>query len=210
MGIPDPHLIIKLILSLCIASQFLNYTCTPKELRAEESKLPITGNEEILIERLEPDMRGGQAYRLAYSVSVPVDIYWRFKTDFENDFLLENKFILNHRLISRENNSVITENIYTNKPRAVFKWKTTFSRQDLKLHFVLLNPKSNGHEFHYGYISLNPKGNTTQVVQEAYFDFFGASWWALYPWTGGMKDFLRYTARWEYDMVLKLYDRYNY
>ena len=210
MGMPDPHLIIKLILSLCIANQFINYTCTPKELRAEESKPPITGNEEILIERLEPDIRGGQAYRLVYSVSVPVDIYWRFKTDFENDFLLENKFILHHRLISRENNSVITENTYTNKPRAVFKWKTTFSRQDLKLHFVLLNPKSNGHEFHYGYIFLNPKGNTTQVVQEAYFDFFGASWWAIYPWTGGMKDFLRYTAKWEYDMVLKLYDRYNY
>jgi len=32
--------------------------------------------------------------------------------------------------------------------------------------------------------------------------------WAHYPWAGGMSDFLRYTARWEQETVLKLKDKY--
>ncbi|MFO8085145.1 MAG: hypothetical protein R6U27_12595 [Desulfobacterales bacterium] len=198
-----------LILMLFLACQIMGMCCIFNGLNAGQIQSRQTGPQEILIERPEPDEKGGQAYRLIYRVPVPVNIYWRFKTDFENDFLLENKFIVDHRLISRDGNTAITENRYTSRPGMVFRWKTTFSRQDLQLHFVLLNPESSGHKFHFGHICLIPQGNTTQVVQEAYFDFFGASFWAVYPWSGGMKDFLKYTARWEYDMVLKLYEQYK-
>jgi hypothetical protein len=36
-------------------------------------------------------------------------------------------------------------------------------------------------------------GSKSQLSKNAYFDFFGASFWAVYPWTGGMKDFLKYS-----------------
>jgi hypothetical protein len=165
-------------------------------------------DEQILIERIYPGPKGGQAYRLTYKTPVSIDIYWRFKTDFDNDFLKDNKFILSHRFISRKNNTVITETEYTYKPGVVFRWETTFSYENLRLDFVLLNPEDTGHDFHYGHILLNPLGDNTQVVQEAYFNFFGASLWAIYPWSGGMKEFLEYNARWEHDIVLKLYDQY--
>jgi hypothetical protein len=32
---------------------------------------------------------------------------------------------------------------------------------------------------------------------------------AHYPWKGGMKDFLSYTARWEQETVLQLKDHYD-
>jgi hypothetical protein len=150
-------------------------------------------NEQILIERIHSDPRGGQAYRLTYTAPVSIDVYWRFKTDFDNDFLKDNKFILSHRFISR---------------KVVFRWQTTFSYENLRLDFVLLNPEETGHDFHYGHILLNPQEDSTQIVQEAYFNFFGASFWAIYPWSGGMTEFLKYNAQWEYDMVLKLYDQY--
>jgi hypothetical protein len=165
-------------------------------------------HEQILIERIHSGPKGGQAYRLTYTAPVSIDVYWRFKTDFDNDFLKENKFILSHRFIGRKNNTVITENEYMNKPNVVFRWETTFSYENLRLDFVLLNPEDTGHDFHYGHILLKPQGDTTQVVQEAYFNFFGASLWAIYPWSGGMTEFLKYNARWEHDIVLKLYDQY--
>jgi len=48
----------------------------------------------------------------------------------------------------------------------------------------------------------------TEVTQVTYFDFFGASFWAHYPWEGGMRDFLRYTAHWEQEIILQVKDRY--
>jgi hypothetical protein len=177
-------------------------------LFAEQTSSLKPYEDQILIERILSGSKGGQAYRLTYHVPVPIDVYWRFKTDFDNNFLKDNKFIHSHRFISRENNSVITENEYTSKPKVLFRWKTTFFYQNFRLDFVLLNPETTGHDFHYGHILLNPQGNTTQVVQEAHFKFFGASFWAVYPWPGGMTEFLKYTARWEHDMVLKLYDQY--
>ena len=47
------------------------------------------------------------------------------------------------------------------------------------------------------------------MTQVAYFDFVGASLWAGYPWGGGMKDFLTYTASWEQGIVLRLKNRYS-
>jgi hypothetical protein len=197
--------IVLSILALCYP---VSIDFGPKLLLAGQIPDRKPNGDRILIERLPSGPSGGQAYRLTYTANVPIDVYWRFKTDFDNDFLEKNKFILSHRFISRENNTVITENEYASKPKVFFRWKTTFSFQNFRLDFVLLNPELTGHDFHYGHILLIPQGDTTRIVQEAHFNFFGASFWAIYPWSGGMTEFLKYTAQWEQDMVLKLFNQY--
>lgn len=154
----------------------------------------------IRIDRLPPDARGGQAYRLVYEVPLSIQAFWRFKTNFDNTFLERNRYIVNHRFISLKDNLAITENRYTVSPEAVFRWQTRIFPQKLRLEFELINSSKegrHGHRFHYGNIQLSPLGGSTRVIQEAYFDFWGAGLWAIYPWSGGMHDFLKYTANWE-------------
>lgn len=165
--------------------------------------------DDIVIDPLAPDSRGGKAYQLAYLVRVPVDVYWNFKTDFDNDFLVNNKYIREHRFISRTGSTVVTENKYANGPDVFFRWQTTVFQEAHRLDFFLVNPQDCGQIFHYGHIQAEAVAAGTKVTQVAYFDFLGASLWAGYPWGGGMKDFLTYTARWERDMVLSLKDRYS-
>lgn len=165
--------------------------------------------EQVDITRLPPDPRGGQAYRLTYDVSLPLDVFWRFKTDFDNQFLEENKYILKHRLIATDGNVVETENIYSNSPTERFRWKTTIFAEEYRLDFELIDSASHHHKFHYGRIQLQPMGNVTRVTQTAYFDFLGATFWALYPWGGGMKAFLKYTAKWERETALRLHHHYS-
>jgi hypothetical protein len=46
----------------------------------------IPGHDRVSIYHVEPDSRGGQAYKLVYLVQVPIGVYWKFKTHFDNDF----------------------------------------------------------------------------------------------------------------------------
>lgn len=176
---------------------------------ADDGLSNISGSEEVEISYVEPDPRGGRAYKLVYVVEVPIDVYWRFKTDFDNDFLLNNKYIRKHRLVSRSDDTVITKNRYTMGPDADFKWETTVFESAHRLEFVLLNPDEVGQRFHHGYIELSAEAKETRVTQVAYFDFWGATFWAIYPWSGGMRDFLRYTAEWEQETILRLRSRYT-
>jgi hypothetical protein len=48
----------------------------------------------VQVTRAAPDARGGQAYRVTYQVDLPLAVYWRFKTDFDNTFLETNPYIL--------------------------------------------------------------------------------------------------------------------
>ena len=162
----------------------------------------------VHIERMEPPEKGGQGYRLVYWVNVPTKVYWRFKTDFDNQFLVENKFISEHRFISRKDDTVITENKYTYGPDVYFRWQTKVISDLRRLDFILLNPKQCRQAYHYGTIRIAADTGGTRVTQEAYFDFWGASFWAFYPWKGGMRDFLTYTAQWEQKTALRLKDRY--
>lgn len=57
--------------------------------------------------QIAPDKRGCKAYKLVYLVSVQMDVFWRFKTDFDSNFLLENKYIQEHHFIARNGNKVI-------------------------------------------------------------------------------------------------------
>ena len=163
----------------------------------------------IVIEAIPPDPRGGSAYKLAYLVKAPIQSYWKLKTDFDNDFLVENKYIREHKLISQNGNSTITENKYANGPDNYFRWRTTVYPESNRLEFVLLNPEHCGQRFHYGQIRLEAVEQGTRVVQTAYFDFFGAAFWASFPWRGGMRHFLTYTAQWEQQIVLRLKERYE-
>ena len=160
------------------------------------------------IYKLPPERPHGRGYKLIYVVDAPRDIYWKFKTDFDNDFLVTNAYIELHRLVSRRNNIVITENVYSNKNGVTFRWQTTVKSDQYRLDFVLLNPEQCGQKYHYGYIELEEVGQKTRVSQVAFFDFFGVFFWVNYPFYGGMSDFLKYTARWEQQAILKLMDTY--
>lgn len=160
------------------------------------------------IYKLRPERPEGRGYKLIYVVDAPRDIFWKFKTDFDNDFLITNAYIDLHRFVSRRENIVITENVYANKSETTFRWQTTVKPDQYRLDFLLLNPKQCGQKYHYGYIQLDEIDQKTKVTQVAFFDFFGAFFWVNYPFYGGMSDFLKYTARWEQEAILKLMDTY--
>lgn len=166
-------------------------------------------NSKPIIFKLKPERKDGRGYKLIYLVDAPLDVFWKFKTDFDNQFLLSNKFITAHRLIRRTQNEALTESEYSDKPNTIFKWQTTLLPDQHLLKFILLNPEECGQKYHYGYIQLEPLGSRTRVTQVAYFDFFGVSIWVNYPFYGGMSYFLNYTASWEQQTILKLKDKYE-
>jgi hypothetical protein len=161
-------------------------------------------SDKIQIQALEPDPRGGKAYRLIYHLPLDADIYWRFKTDFDNDFLVGNKFIKVHRLVSIQDRTVITENVYSYDPAHVFKWQTTIHPEARRPNFRLLNADECRQIFHHGSIEIEAQEAGTRVTQTAYFDFWGVALWYHYPWSGGMRDLLRYTVAWEQQLAVRL------
>jgi hypothetical protein len=164
---------------------------------------------EPFIYRIAPDARGGEAYKLVYLVPVPIELFWNFKTDFHGDFLETNKYVTNQQVIREEQNVVVIENRLANKPETKFRWRNILFPKKYRLDFVLENPEQCGQRFHYGHFQLEPLGAHTKVTHVAYFDFFGASLWAYYPWEGGMYAFLDYIARWEQETILKVKDDYE-
>ena len=180
-------------------------TC-PESLSALDE---IAESGPVRIQRIAPERSGGNAYRLVYRVNVPIAVYWKFKTDFDNSFLIDNKFIVDHHFISQNGKTAITETQYTYQPGFYFRWQTRLFPERYRLEFRLLNPEQCKQKYHHGYIQLESEGQTTRVTQVAYFDFWGATFWAYNPWRGGMQDFLSYTARWEQATVLRIKDRYH-
>lgn len=161
------------------------------------------------IYKIQPTNRIGKGYKLVYMVAVPLETYWNFKTDFKSDFMLSNKFITEHHLVKYENNVAITEIIFTTKPGVRFRWQTICSPDTHRLDFELLNPNECGQKFHYGNIQLEDFGEHTKVTHIAYFDFIGAALWMNYPWYGGMKHYLQYTASWEQKTIVRLKNKYQ-
>lgn len=157
---------------------------------------------EPVISSLKPEQADGRGYRLVYTVDAPLEVTWRFKTDFASQVLLTNKLISAHRLVSRNGNEVVTETVYYNKPKLVFRWKTTLIPEQKLLNFILLNPEECGEKYHHGSIRLESVGSATRVTQVAWFDFFGVSLWVNYPFSGGMSHSLKYTVQWEQQAVL--------
>ena len=186
------------------------------ELPAQEAGKTEPLEKKALIRKIPPAQQGGRGYELVYVVDAPLDVFWKFKTDFDNEFLTTNKFILAHRLVSQHDNVVVTEdvfseNVYIHKSNAKFRWQTKVFPDTYRLNFKLLNPKECGQKFHHGSIQLEltgPEGQKTKVTQRAYFDFFGVSFWVNYPWYGGMKYFLTYSVEWEQVTISRLKSKY--
>ena len=192
---PSGHLVV-LLLSLLLAAA----ATAPGVYAAED---------EIELRRLNPSAEGGRAVELVYVTNVPIDVFWRFKTDFSANFLLSNRYITSNRVVARQGRIVITETVYSTSPGVTFRWQTTLEPSDFLLNYVLLNPVECGQHFNYGSIQLAPAGHSTRVTQTSYFDFFGATLWDRFPGPGGMEAFLRYTASWEQETVERLLPRYQ-
>jgi len=202
-----PGFIAPLIRVLCLA--VIVYPAPTSIARGAEDIPRDVLEGRARIERPLPDAKGGQAYRLIYVVDVPVEIYWRFKTDFDNNFVVTHRSITFHRVVEKIDNVVITENKYRSHGDRVFRWKTTIQDASHRLEYLLLNPRSVEHRFHHGYIQVRPINGRTLVIQTAYFSFFGESLWANLPVLGGMRSSLRYTASWERETVERLKDNYT-
>lgn len=211
MTINLKHTMLRVSISLVLVAAPFFLTGPASMGRADDTVVNggAPANDSISIQRTQPDGIDGHGYRLSYRVNVPLKTFWKFKTDFRSAVLTENKFILVHRFIVKDKDVVITENKYSYGPDVIFRWQTTIVEQDYRLDFTLLNPRECRQAYHYGTIQLAPDGQGTRVTQRAYFDFFGAAFWSVYPWEGGMKDFLTYTARWEQAIALRLRDEYD-
>ncbi len=198
------HIMIALVW-LTVLSGFMGMRIHPASVEPDTKLLAEQGR---MIYRIEPDVRGGEAFKLVYLIPAPVDSFWGFKTDFNGTFLLSNRYIKTHRLIRQTESFTITENTYTNAPGKTFRWRTTIHQDRHRLEFQLDNPDECGHRFHYGTIQLEPLGAYTKVTHIAYFDFFGAYIWVNLPFSGGMRAFLDYTAQWENDTFSRLRHHY--
>ncbi len=163
----------------------------------------------VMIERLHFPRGEGEGYRMTYCVDLPLEIYWQFKTDFDNDFLTGNPHIKTHRFVGREGNAVRTENRYAHNAKKLFRWQTNVYASQYRLDFELLNPDEAGQTFHYGTIRLEPSGRGTMIFQEARFQFSGAAIWAFYPWRGGMRSFLQSFVNWEREAALTWREAYD-
>ena len=194
------------IYSFLLLNGFVGLTVHPATVEPNVTELL---KEQKIIYRIEPEERGGEAFKLIYLIPAPIDVFWRFKTDFKADFLLSNKYIVEHRHIRELGNVTITENRYSNVPNETFRWRTTVYPDQYRLFFLLENPQECGQAFHYGTIQLEPFRSYTKVTHMAYFDFFGASLWVNLPFHGGMSSFLNYTARWEQETILRLLSKYT-
>ena len=194
-------------LSIALAIVLATFLLTCQGSLFALDEIPETA--QVIIQRIASERIGGHGYQLVYRVNVPIDYYWRFKTDFDNSFLIDNKFIREHHFISQNGKIAITETQYTYQPDFFFRWQTRLFPERFRLEFSLLNPGQCKQKYHHGYIQLEPEGKNTRVTQVAYFEFWGAAFWVYNPWKGGMQDFLSYTARWEQATVLRLKDQYQ-
>jgi hypothetical protein len=171
------------------------------------------GGREALLSRLEkrtrvfevkPSAKGGHGVRMVYYAPVKRDTLWRFKTDFQNEWLISNKYIESNRFIGRRGNEVLIATRYTYGPKVDFRWKTYLYSESRTMRYILLNPEECGQKFNEGWIKLEAVGDLTRVTQTSYFDFTGAFFWAKLPGPWGMAGFLRYTAKWEQATILRL------
>lgn len=179
------------------------------DAEAGEAKYKVLLDEAPYIVKLKNEKDNSLGYKLVYLIRVPIHVFWKFKTDFDNDFQTSNRYVLEHQMIRRRGSVIITKNRYSTKPDATFKWQTTVSPDKYRMDYVLLNPKECGQIFHHGTIRLDAFQHHTIVTHVANFDFFGAFFWVNYPFQGGMLSFLKYTARWEQQAVLDWIKQYH-
>lgn len=197
------------IQALFVALVILAAALPPASGSDERQALLQRLEEKTRVEDVKSSARGGRGVRLVYYVPASVAIFWKFKTDFENDWLVTNKYIKAHRFINRSGNSVITETQYTYGPDVFFRWETTLFPEAHIMRYRLLNPEACGQKFNHGWIKMEPAGPLSRITHTSYFDFTGAFLWANFPGPWGMTGFLRYTASWEQETIVRLRARYQ-
>ncbi|HHP7233645.1 MAG TPA: hypothetical protein ACFCUC_03365 [Desulfobacterales bacterium] len=186
-------------------------TVMPVALQADDEQNALLQRleEKTQVTDVAPSREGGRGVRLTYYVPVNASVFWKFKTDFQNEWLVTNDYIEVHRFIRRQGNTVITETRYTHGPDVFFRWETRLFPEIYIMHYTLLNPEECGQKFNRGRIEIENDGDLTRVTHTSYFDFTGAFLWAHIPGPWGMTGFLRYTALWEQETILRLQSRYR-
>lgn len=187
---------------LAVSTAWLACVTFSPALPAAGPAVALPPEDKPVITVFKPEGVAGRGYRLEYTVDVPLEIAWQFKTDFKSKIVLTNPMVLSHRLVSRNGNVVVTESVQKNKPKSVFRWKTTLFPDQHRIAFVLLDPDQCGMDHLYGSIRLQAIGSATRITQVAYLDFFGVTLWVNYPFRGGMSQTLFDTVRWEQQAVL--------
>ena len=190
---PNLHILVFTALLATITSSFT----------ARQARGACLPNEPAAIERLKFSDGGGHGYRMRYCIALPLQDYWQFKTNFDNDFLISNPHIRSHRFIARQGDMVLTENSYAHNSKRLFRWQTDVNTYAHRLDFKLKNPEEAGQDFHFGSIQLSDHGAYTVVYQEARFKFPGDALWTFYPWRGGMRSFLQSFVAWEQRKALE-------
>ena len=122
MGIETISRLFVCAIAFVFLNGFVGMPIHPANAEPDDEELL---NKQRMVYRIKPEKRGGEAFKLIYLVPVPVDVFWRFKTDFHGNFLLSNRYIKEHRLILETGNVTITENSYSNAPNETFRWRTT-------------------------------------------------------------------------------------
>ena len=170
---------LSLLIWALVALPFAQIAGFAAELSRAEPKVEelIAGKAFISVIRLPG--RPGAGYQLVYTVDAPIEVFWRFKTDFDNNFLLANKFIKYHKFISRRGNVVVTEdlfseNLFGHRRCSKSRWQTTRLPDTYRLDYILLTPRKCNQKFNYGHIHLETLAGIeekTKVTQMSYFDF---------------------------------------
>ena len=133
MSIAPASTLVLCIYSFFFLNGFIGLPVHPATVEPDSEDLL---SQQRIIYRIKAERRGGEAFKLIYLVPVPVDVFWRFKTDFQGSFLLSNKFIDEHRHIDRNGNVIVTENRYSNLPNEIFRWQTTVYPDQYRLEFL--------------------------------------------------------------------------
>jgi hypothetical protein len=124
------------LLVILFLTGFTNLSAQSPTVEPSEKHLSTA---EPFIYRIAPDARGGEAYKLVYLVPVPIELFWKFKTDFHGDFVETNKYVINQRVIREEQKTVIIENRLSTKPDSKFRWRNILYPDRYRLDFFLVS-----------------------------------------------------------------------
>jgi hypothetical protein len=77
-------------LSLLFAAAWLLLP-TSSDARDQEA-LPARLEKRTRVFEVKPSAKGGHGVRMVYYAPVKLDTFWRFRTDFQNEWLISNKY----------------------------------------------------------------------------------------------------------------------
>lgn len=154
---------------------------------------------------IQPESRGGSAYKLVYYLNHPIDTVWTALSDFESDLYASDPQLEEQRVVSRDNQGVIVEEVYSISPvkrpaRVRYRLDPLHSRID----FSVTNPSELNQAFNYGHIQLSPHNSGTKVAQVGYFKWPGQGLWAYTIGPKGLRGFHQQRVEWQAQSIDRL------